>query len=56
MPSGDGMCKGNEVRMAHSGKLNKVSVALTGVAPWVGHHPANQKVTGSIPSQGTCLG
>ena len=30
--------------------------ASTGVAQWVRHHPANQKVTGSIPSQGTCLG
>ena len=29
---------------------------LTGVAQWVGHHPTNQKVTGSIPSQGTLLG
>ena len=31
-------------------------IALAGVAQWDGHHPANQKVTGSIPSQGTCLG
>ena len=30
-------------------------LALTGVAQWV-DHPANQKVAGSIPSQGTCLG
>lgn len=27
---GDGMCKGNEVSMAHSGRLNKVRVANAG--------------------------
>ena len=32
------------------------ALALTGGAQWVEHHPANQKVTGWIPSQGTCLG
>ena len=26
------------------------------MAQWIGCWPANQKVTGSIPSQGTCLG
>ena len=26
------------------------------MAQWVGHRPAKQKVTGSIPSQGTYLG
>ena len=31
-------------------------MALAGVAPWVEHQPANQKVTGLIPGQGTCLG
>ena len=35
-------------------KIN-TSFALTGVAQWAGHCPANRKVTGSIPSQGTCL-
>ena len=30
--------------------------ALAGVAQWIEHWPANQRVTGSIPSQGTCLG
>ena len=30
--------------------------ALTGAAQWVAHCPANQKVTGSIPGQGPCLG
>ena len=33
-----------------------LDVALTGVAQWVGHCPAVEKVTGSIPSQGTSLG
>ena len=31
-------------------------VALTGAAQLVGCHPAEQKVAGSIPSQGTSLG
>ena len=30
--------------------------ALTGVAQWTEGWPANQKATGSISSQGTCLG
>ena len=30
--------------------------ALAGVAQWIERWPANQKVTGSIPSWGTCLG
>ena len=29
---------------------------LAGVAQWTEHWPANQKFTGSIPSQHTCLG
>ena len=33
-----------------------VIYAMTGVAQWVGRWPANQKVTSSIPTQGTCLG
>ena len=28
--------------------------ALARVAQWIEHGPANQRVTGSIPSQGTC--
>ena len=31
-------------------------IALAGVAQWLECHPENQGVTGSIPSQGTCLG
>ena len=30
--------------------------ALVGVAQWIECQTANQKVVGSIPSQGTCLG
>ena len=30
--------------------------ALTGVAQWIRHCPANQRVASSIPSQDTCLG
>ena len=30
--------------------------AQTGAAQWTGQPPANQRVAGSIPSQGTCLG
>ena len=31
-----------------------LAMALTGVARWVGHHPAHQNVTVSVPGQGTC--
>ena len=30
--------------------------ALADVAQWIECWPANQRVVGSIPSQGTCLG
>ena len=33
-----------------------VHTALAGVAQWIECRPVNQRVTGSIPSQGTCLG
>ena len=36
--------------------LNKVLPALDGVAQWIDHQPENQRLAGSIPSQGTCLG
>ena len=32
--------------------LEKHRMAQTSVAQWVGHYPANQKVTGSIPGSG----
>ena len=31
-------------------------IALAGVAQWVECQPVNQKVTGLIPSQSSCLG
>ena len=34
----------------------KMISALAGVAQWIEHWPVSQKVTGSIPCQGTCLG
>ena len=38
------------------GFLSELSLpALASVAQWVGCHPANWKVMGSIPGQGTCL-
>ena len=29
---------------------------MTGMDQWIEHLPVNQKIAGSIPSQGTCLG
>ena len=34
----------------------KESFTLAGVAQWIEHQPANQRVASSMPSQGTCLG
>ena len=45
-------CSGEE-------KKNKIKYnvwSLAGVVQWTERGPANQSVTGSIPSQGTCLG
>ena len=36
--------------------INDIPFALAGVAQWIEHGPANQRVASSIPSQGTCLG
>ena len=36
--------------------IKKLDVALAGLAQWIEHRPMNQRVTGSIPSQGTLLG
>ena len=36
-------------------KILKVIVALAGMAQWIECWPVNQRVSGSIPSQGTCL-
>ena len=35
--------------------FNSLVLALAGLAQWIEHWPENQKVAGSIPSQGTCL-
>ena len=32
------------------------TATLVGVAQWIECRPENQRVAGSIPSQGTCLG
>ena len=37
-------------------EIKREETALTGVAQWIEHQPANQRVISSIPSQGTCLG
>ena len=37
-------------------ELKNLGLALAGVAQWIERQPVNQRVTGSIPSQGTCLG
>ena len=37
--------------------LNKIGVlALAGVVQWAKHQPVDWNITGSVPSQGTCLG
>ena len=37
-------------------KLSDGKTALADVPQWTERRPANQRVAGSIPSQGTCLG
>ena len=63
--AGDGASNEAAVRVLDSqgairGKRNwwdrKCSRALAGVAQWIECWPVNQRVTGSIPSLGTCLG
>ena len=47
----------NGARMCtRSLEFKKQLTALAGVAQWIVCPPVNQKVAGSIPSQGTCLG
>ena len=36
------------ILLVQSSKLGKTNLALTGVAQWTGHLPANQGVAGSI--------
>ena len=33
----------------------QIFLALAGVAQWIEREPVNERVAGSIPSQGTCL-
>ena len=52
---------GNKAWFHHSPDMSFWTVylklsALAGVAQWIGYQRVNQRVTGSIPSQGTCLG
>ena len=37
------------------GLIKNMNSCLAGVAQWIEHWPVNQRVTGSIPSWGTCL-
>ena len=37
-------------------KIKKKNPALADMAHWIEHLPVKQRVAGSIPSQGTCLG
>ena len=54
------ICKSGTVTLvplaSHICADKKVLLALAGVAQWIECWPANHKVTGSIPSQGPCLG
>ena len=45
-----------KVQRPHFGIIKYKHFALAGVAQWIEHQPVNQRVTSSIPSQGTCLG
>ena len=36
--------------------IKNLKIALAGVAQWIECWPSNQRVSGSILSQGTCLG
>ena len=40
----------------HTTQFKNQQRALAGVAQWIDHGSANQRVTGSISSWGTCLG
>ena len=53
----DGPMKSTWRRTWHKESTQKLeAVALAGVAQWIEHQPANQRVASLIPSQGTCLG
>ena len=42
--------------IGHMVRIKTFQKYLSGVAQWTEHQPANQRVAGLIPSQGTCLG
>ena len=44
------------LKSAGQARRLKTQGALAGVAQWIERPPSNQRVAGSIPSQGTCLG
>ena len=45
------MCKMHLVKVS----IKNTNLALAGVAQWIERQTAKQRITGSIPSQGTCL-
>ena len=45
-----------EDMLGHKGSFKNSEMALAGVAQWIECQPVNQRVAGSIPTQGTCLG
>ena len=46
----------NWPRGTHMKQPSEVSTALAGWLSWLEHRPVQQRVVGSISSQGTCLG
>ena len=51
------LCLLNNCCINHNlGQEESASFALAGVTQWIECRPVNQRVSGSIPSQGTCLG
>ena len=49
------MSSNSQDRVDHTVLINSFQ-ALAGVAQWIELGPVNQRVAGSIPSQGMCLG
>ena len=43
------------INEARSQLFENINAALAGVAQWIERRPVNQRIAGSIPSQGTCL-
>ena len=40
----------------HCVNIKSHKLALSGVAQWIECQPENQRVSGSVPNEGTCLG